>query len=147
VESVTFVDLLQDMAALVVTVLNGTTMAALMTPPAIVRDTNPRISRRRTLTPLATPTPPEIPTPGEVMAAGVRRKPGTPPGAMEEATIHTAAPDKVIMVEEAIVVKARTRNIVAKRIARKKVAVRSTTKENVAVRRITTTMRPLAPRS
>jgi len=139
-ESATFADLLKDMAVLEVMVLKGTMTAALMTPPAIVRDTNPHISRRRTLTPLATPTP------GEVLAAVVRRKPGTPPAAMEEATIHTAAPDKVVTVEGVIVVKATTKNIVVKRIVRKKVVVRSTTRENVAVRRIATTTRHMAPR-
>ena len=142
-ESVTFADLLQDMEVLEVMVLTGTKTAVLMTPPAIVRDTNPRISRRRTLTPLATPTPPAIPTPGEVMAAVVRQKPGTPPGAMEEAKLHTAAPDKVATVEEAIVVKA-TKNIVVKRIAREKVVMRSATRESVAMRKIATT-RPMAP--
>ena len=146
VESVTFTDLPQDMAVLEVMVLNGTTTAAvLMTPPATVQDTNPHISRRRTLTPPATPTPPAIPTPGKVMAV-VRRKPGALLAAMEEATIHTAAPDKVVTVEEAIVVKVTMKNIVVKRTVRKKADVRSTTRENATVRRTVTARRHMAPR-
>lgn len=81
------------------------------------------------------------------MVAVVRLKPGAPPEAMEEATIHTAAPDKVVTAEEAIVVKATTKNAVVRRTARKKVAARSTMRENVAVRRIATTTRHTAPRS
>jgi len=76
-----------------VTVLNGTTTTSLMTPAAIVRDTNPRISRRRTLTPPA--TPPHLVTPippGEVMVEVVRRKAGTThPAATGEATSLMAA--------------------------------------------------------
>ena len=67
-ESITFADSPQDMAVLKAMVLNGTMAAALTTPLAIVRDTNPHISRRRTL------TPPAIPTPGEIMAAVVKQK-------------------------------------------------------------------------
>ena len=84
-ESLTFADFLQGMAVPEAIVLNGMTTTAPMTPALTVRDTNPRISRRKTLTPLVTPTPPVIPTPGEAMAAVVRRKAGTPPAVMGEA--------------------------------------------------------------
>jgi len=65
-----------DMVGLVeAIVLNGTMTIARVTPVVIVRDINPRISRRRTLTPLATPTPPVIPILlEEAMGEVVRRK-------------------------------------------------------------------------
>jgi len=100
-----------------VIVLNGTTTTTRMTPPVIVRDTNPRISHRRTLTLLATPTPPVIPIPlGEAMVEVVRRKAGTTLAATEEATMLMAAKNEAVMVAVAVVVKVMAEDIIIRSI-------------------------------
>jgi hypothetical protein len=138
VESVVFINVLQDMVAPeeVIPALSKPTTTALMTPAATVRDTNPRTSRRRILippvtpaplveptplvkpTPLATPTPPVTPIPpAEVTVEVVRRKAGTTPLATaEEVTSLTAATTEEVMVAEAITVRVMAKNIVIRNI-------------------------------
>jgi len=109
-------------------ILNETMMTALMELTAIVRDTSPRTSHRRPLTPLVSPllipTPPAIRTLlEEVMVEIVRRKAGTPPLAAAEATVRMAATIKAAIVAEVIVVRvtaesATTKNIAVTRMTR-----------------------------
>ena len=127
-----------------VIVLNGTMTTPRMTPAAIVRDTNPRISHWRTLTPLATPSPPVIPIPlEEAMVEVVRRKTGTTLAATEEATILMAAEATTILMaaEETTILMAAAAMVVGG------VVVKAMA-EDITTRNITMTMtRPMVLRN
>ena len=113
-------------------VLNGTRTTTLIAPAATVLDTSPRISRRKTLIPLATPTPLVIPIPpGEV----VRRKAETTQlVATEEAIKLMAAANEAVMVAEATVMKAAMKSVVATSTMAKKVAANITSTTTTTTR-------------